>query len=122
MSHNLAHQNYSNAQTRSVKDAEIDVILETTRRLRRANQMRAENFPNFASALRDNCKLWIVLAADVASTGNALPESLRARIFYLGEFTQEHTRKILSNKLSAEPLIDINLSVLRGLTNKKDSQ
>lgn len=120
ISHNSAYQGYIAAATKSAKDSEIEIILETTRRLRRANDTRNRDFPNFAAALQDNRKLWTILASDVASSGNGLPEDLRARIFFLGEFTQAFTRRALQDTLSADPLIEINLAVLRGLSDKRN--
>lgn len=68
-----------------------------------------------ASALHDNRRLWTLMAANVADSGNALPQSLRAQIFYLAEFTLQHSRKALSGGASLTPLIDINTAVMRGL-------
>lgn len=120
ISHNSVYQGYISTATKSAKDSEIEIILETTRRLRRANDTRNRDFPNFAAALQDNRKLWTILASDVASSGNGLPEDLRARIFFLGEFTQAFTRRALQDTLSVDPLIEINLAVLRGLSDKRN--
>ena len=114
--HVRAYQSYASTPIKSAKDTEIEIILETTRRLKSAAESRHDDFPKFASALQDNRKLWITLASDVANSGNALPAELRAKIFYLSEFTQDYTRKVLSEKLDINPLLDINLAVLRGLT------
>mgnify|MGYP000311731850 CR=1 FL=1 len=53
--------------------------------------------------------------ADVASPGNALPSQLRAQIFYLFEFTQHHTRKVMDGEARADAVTDINTAVMRGL-------
>ncbi len=66
-------------------------------------------------ALHENRRLWSVLATDVADADNALPNTLRARIFYLAEFTEQHSSQILGNKATVEPLLEINMAVLRGL-------
>lgn len=68
-----------------------------------------------ASALHDNRRLWTRLAADVAEPGNGLPEDLRARIFYLAEFTAQHSRKVLAGAAEPDILIEINASIMRGL-------
>lgn len=113
-----AYQTYASTPVKSTKDTEIEIILETTRRLKHAEKERDTNFSKFASTLQENRKMWITLATDVANTNNGLPQELRARIFYLFEYTQFYTRKVLSENLSIEPLVDINLAVLRGLTTK----
>lgn len=68
-----------------------------------------------ATALHDNRQLWTLMAANVADAENALPQSLRAQIFYLAEFTLQHSRKVLAHGDSVAPLIEINTAVMRGL-------
>ena len=68
-----------------------------------------------AEALHDNLRLWTLLAADVAGEENELPAQLRARIFYLAEFTRAHSAKLLSGEAERRPLIDINTAVMKGL-------
>ncbi len=111
-----AYRHYASAPIKSSKDAEIEIILDTTRRLSRAYTTQSTDYASFALALQDNRKLWITLATDVATSGNLLSADLRAKIFYLAEFTQDYTRKVLSKNLSPEPLLDVNLAILRGLT------
>jgi len=77
------------------------------------------DFPKYVHALNDNLRLWLLLASDVADADNELPQQLRAQIFYLAEFTQQHTLKALRKEVDAEALIDINTSVLRGLNAGK---
>lgn len=101
-----------------MKDAEVEIILRVTRRLKNARAARQENFPEFASALQDNRKLWITLASDVANAQNELPQDLRARLFYLAEFVQAHSSEVLKNGADVTPLLDINLALLRGLGTK----
>lgn len=68
-----------------------------------------------AAALHHNRQLWTLMAASVADADNALPKALRAQIFYLAEFTLQHSRKALSGGVSVAPLIEINTAVMRGL-------
>ena len=66
---------------------------------------------------------WITVAFGLAAftlapqhvLGAALPDDLRARIFYLAEFTDQHTRKVLNGRDTAGPLIEINTAIMRGL-------
>ncbi|MEL6522593.1 MAG: flagellar biosynthesis regulator FlaF [Pseudomonadota bacterium] len=74
-----------------------------------------KDFPDLVAALHENRRLWLVLAADVADPENGLPEKLRAQIFYLAEFTAQHTDKVLQKSAAANVLVDINMSVMRGL-------
>lgn len=117
-----AYKSYVSTPVKSTKDTEIEVILETTRRLKCADEMRDHDFPTFTAALQDNRKLWITLAADVADSQNRLPRELRAKIFYLSEFIQAYTRRVLVERLSVDPLLDINLAVLRGLASTRSTE
>ena len=59
--------------------------------------------------------MWTALAADVADKKNALPNTLRAQIFYLAEFTEQHTRQVQRKEADVSALIEINTAILRGL-------
>jgi flagellar protein FlaF len=103
------------APTRTFRSVEYDLLAQVTRRLRSAWATRDTNFPGLAHALADNQQLWSTFAADVAQPGNGLPAALRARLFYLYEFTAQHSRAVLDGKGSVEVLADINTAVMRGL-------
>lgn len=103
------------APTRSLRSVEYDLLAQVTQRLRSAWAKRDSDFPALVRALADNTQLWSTLAADVALPGNTLPAALRARLFYLYEFTAKHSRTVLDGKGSVEVLADINMAVMRGL-------
>ena len=100
---------------RSTRSTEYDLFARITRRLREAAAGAGKATIPLVQALHDNQRLWTTLAADVADDGNGLPRELRARLFYLAEFTREHTRKVLKGEASAGVLVDINTAVMRGL-------
>lgn len=103
----------TNVSTRSDRSIEYDVIARITARIKAA--IVADTFPKLLEALHDNRKLWRTLAVDVADEDNNLPAELRARIFYLAEFTDHHTARVIREKESAIPLLEVNMAVLRGL-------
>lgn len=78
-----------------------------------------KGFADLAAALHDNRRLWTLLATSVADSKNELPQPLRAQIFYLAEFTLQHSQKVLEGNASAQILIDINTSVMRGLRQEE---
>ena len=112
---NMARTAYATPGTpaRSLRGIEYDLFARVTHRLKTASE--SGNTPALAAALHDNLRLWAVLAADVAEPGNALPSQLRARLFYLYEFTSQHNGRVLAGKASAGVLVDINTAVMRGL-------
>lgn len=101
------------APTRSARSVEYDVIARITFRLKKA--IEARKLPALLEALDENRVLWRTLAVDVADGDNDLPEDLRARLFYLYEFTDHHTRQVVRRKASPVPLLEVNMAILRGL-------
>lgn len=114
----LARAAYSQhgAPTRTDRGTEYEVFARVTNALRIAASKGAQGFPDLADAIHKNRRLWTLLATDVASQENSLPQELRARIFYLAEFTQDYSPKVLRQGASIAPLLEINASIMRGLT------
>lgn len=98
---------------RAARDIEYEAFARVTHRLRSA--AATESTARLFEALHENRRLWIALAGDVAEEGNGLPAPLRARIFYLNEFTRQHSSKVLKGEATAEILVDINTAMMRGL-------
>jgi len=101
--------------SRTPRMVEYDLIARMTQRLTSSWAKRRSDFPAFALALTDNQRMWSTLAADVAEPENGLPAPLRAQLFYLYQFTVEHSRTVLDDQGSIDVLIDINTAVMRGL-------
>ena len=120
----LAYSAYAqnSAPTRTPRDTEYEAISKITRRLKAAAAQRKTDFAGFVQALHENRRLWTVLATGVADSDNALPNDLRARIFYLAEFTEQHSSQVLGNNATVEPLLEINTAVLRGLRQMRATQ
>lgn len=118
---NMARTAYSSttAPIRTAQSTEYEAFAHVTRRIRAAMQRGQPAFNHLVAALNDNRRLWIVLAADVAEEENALPEMLRAQIFYLAEFTLQHTTKVLNKTAKPDVLVEINTAVMRGLRQKE---
>jgi len=117
----LARTAYSSAAgpIRTHQSTEFDTFARITHRLSAAQSRGTAGFSDLANALHHNRRLWVLLAGDVADGANQLPESLRAQIFYLAEFTQAHSSKVLAGSDDAQVLIDINTAVMRGLRQQE---
>ncbi len=113
-----AYNTSSRAPLRTSRGTEYDAFAKVTHQLGRA---QTASFADLAAALHENRRLWTLLAADVAEVGNGLPDDLRARIFYLAEFTADHSRKVLSGEEEVSILIEINTAVMRGLRQSGDA-
>lgn len=119
--HSMAQRAYSDtaSSTRTERGTEYEVIARVTHRIKAAAQKGKRAFPQLVEALNDNRKLWTLLAADVSGQDNGLPPELRARIFYLAEFMQEQTRRILSGNGKVGPILEINTAILKGLSGRR---
>ncbi|SNT03306.1 flagellar biosynthesis regulator FlaF [Tropicimonas sediminicola] len=106
------------APVRTSRSVEYAAFLRVTRDLSCAAEAGRTGFASLAKALHDNRRLWSVLASDVASSDNHLPPTLRAQIFYLAEFVEQQSRKVLKGEGSAETLVDINTAMMRGLSTE----
>lgn len=104
----------ADAPTRTPRAVEYTAFARATKALRDAAR-RPRWDPAMAEALHTNRRLWTVLAAAVADSGNQMDADLRARIFYLAQFTHEHSRKVLSGADTVVPLLQVNAAVMRGL-------
>lgn len=111
----LAHRAYSpaSAPLKSERKVEYDVIARITSRMTSA--IKEKNFNKLIHATYENSTLWRKLGQDVAHPDNLLPDDLRARLIYLAEFTEHHTRKVIRREANAMPLIEVNTAILRGL-------
>lgn len=117
--HIYARKTYAaaNQAARTPRSAEYELLARATHGLKSAT-----GFAALAGALHENRRLWTVLSADVAEPGNLLPAPLRARLFYLSEFTQLHSSKVLAGQGDVAVLIDINTAVMRGLAGAEASR
>ncbi|MEM6939031.1 MAG: flagellar biosynthesis regulator FlaF [Pseudomonadota bacterium] len=101
--------------TQSDRRGEYETFARVTKRLRDAAMSAKEHYPLYVEALSDNQRLWTALAVDVADKENGLPDSLKARILFLADFTRVHTQDVLTKNASVVPLLEINIAVMRGL-------
>lgn len=117
----MAQNAYSQtaASTRTDRGREYEILAQVTHRIRSAALKGKRGFPQLAEALSDNRKLWTAFAIDVSDGANGLPQELRARVFYLAEFVQAHTSKILSGQAKVTPILEINTAILKGLSGQR---
>lgn len=117
----LAQRAYSqaDASTRTDRSVEYELLARITHRIKTAAETGPSAYPQLVEALYDNRRFWTALAIDVADPNNKLPKELRAQVFYLSEFIQAHTGKVLARKARLAPILEINASILRGLRGRR---
>jgi len=109
------------APVRTPRSTEFDALARISHRLRRALKAGKSDYPALVSALHENRRIWSLFASSVAQDANDLPQDLRARIFYLAEFTDLMTKKVMRGEDDGAVLIEINAAVLRGLGHGETS-
>ena len=95
---------------------EYTAFSRATTALSRVQSSTAEPpLPERLDALHRNLMLWDVVLGAVADPQNALPEGLRGQIAYLARFTRHYTKTARNEGADLQPLIDINIAVMKGL-------
>jgi flagellar biosynthesis activator protein FlaF len=116
MTPNSQTRAYGNpAATRTARDTEYSAFARVTGRLRAAHDAGKGNFPALCQAVLDNSKLWGMLEDDLVDDRNRLPPALRAQLVSLAEFVRRHGMAVIGRRATAEALIDINTSIMKGL-------
>lgn len=109
----FAGNGYGSSVVRTPRDAEYEVFSRVTGMLRQAAE--GEHGPDRITAVHKNNQLWTILAADLASPGNGLPDDLRARLLSLASFALRHGHQVMSGNEKVQPLVDVNMAMMRGL-------
>ena len=103
------------------RDIEYAILSRVTAGLQSARDETGPTaFPALAAAVVENNRLWTAFAVDLVHPENRFPQQLRAQLIYLAEFVAQHSDKVLNGTAEADILIDVNLSVMRGLSGKVD--
>ena len=111
---------HSSMGVRSPRSIEYGVFSRISHRLRTATLSRHENYGEFVAALSENRALWTLLAVDVAQPENGLDDDLRGRLFWLAEFVNEETQRVIRKQGDISVLIEINASIMKGLRGRDD--
>jgi len=106
----------SQAPVRSERSIEYQAFAKVTHGLI-AVEREMDITPKVVEAVHDNRRLWTILAVDVASEHNQLPSALRAGIFSLNQFVTQHSKEVLKGQEDVSGLIEINRTVMRGLSD-----
>ncbi|RJE80891.1 flagellar biosynthesis regulator FlaF [Paracoccus sp. JM45] len=109
----LTRHGYTTSGLRTARDTEYDIFSRVTRMLRQAGRM-ADNRDTIM-AVQKNSELWSLLAIDLADPGNGLPDVTKAGLLSLAGFAVRHGKAVLAGGIATDPLIDINMTIMRGL-------
>lgn len=104
------------AQVGTHREAEARILSRLNANLASAMARVTQDFPALIRALHENDRFWTHVANDLADDGNALPDQLRASLISIAGFVIGHSAKVRRGAASAQALVDVNQSIIRGLT------
>lgn len=104
---------YGSPALRGARDMEYDAFSQVTRMLRQAPRECVGT--ETVAAVSKNNELWTILATDLADSGNALSDEIKAGLISLALFSLKHGQSVMAGKGNTETLIEINMSVMKGL-------
>ncbi len=105
------------AKTEHPRQMEYRAFAQATRLLIDAAALPESEIGRRGEALARNRQLWTLLAADCAAEGNQLPREIRARVISLSLFVDRHSSSVLREGASIDVLIDINRTMMQGLSS-----
>lgn len=121
----LAHKAYGHVQQRTANPREVEYALfsQITGELSKAYQAEQNSETSYATeAISRNLQLWTTLASDLMAEDNALPLELRKSLLQLSEYVRKTSLELFSGRGSLESLIDINTSIMQGLSVSQPEQ
>ncbi len=115
----MSLQAYQKAQrvTETPRDTEYRLFGQVTGALMAAKDLKPTDRA-LVEALDKNRRVWSALALDCSSDGNALPEQVRAQIISLSLWVGRYTSDVMRKKAPVDPLIDINRTIMEGLSGR----
>ncbi len=116
----MSLQAYQKTQrnTENTKQTEYRLFAQVTQSLIEAAKHGKANIAVLIDALDWNRRLWSALASDCSSQDNRLPHAVRAQIISLSIWVSRYSSDAAQKGASLEPLIDINKSIMAGLSQR----
>ena len=103
------------------RDVEYRLFAQVTRALMDVKSVPRENIGAWIDVLHWNRRVWATLADDCAQPGNALPETTRAQIISLSLFVHRTTSQVMRRETDVDVLIDLNRTMMQGLSVRPDA-
>ena len=119
----LAYKAYGNVTSRTAGDKHIEFALfqQITDALQSVASTDTPALSAWADAINRNLDLWTALSADLLNPENALTSETKQGLLQLASFVRRSSMQILSGQGDIKDLIEINTSIMAGLTGSGDS-
>jgi len=103
------------------RDVEYRLFAQITRALIDVKAKPRDDFRAWIDVLHWNRRMWAALADDCAHPENALPESTRGQIISLSLFVHRTTSQVMRREADVEVLIDLNRTMMQGLSGRPEA-
>ena len=103
------------------RDVEYRLFAQVTRALLDVRSTPREDLSAWIDVLHWNRRIWAALADDCAQPGNALPEATRAQVISLSLFVHRTTSQVMRREADIEVLIDLNRTMMQGLSGRPEA-
>lgn len=122
--HSLAYKAYGQIQQRTASDKSIEhaLFVQITEALEDIARSESPAPAAKADAIYRNQQLWTLLATDLMSPVNSLPDDLKARLLQLSKFVQKTSMQILSGEGDIADLIEVNKPIIAGLAGSANPE
>lgn len=113
----LAFKAYGQVTQRTATDKGIELALfeQITQALEVVQADKGANPGEWGDAIYRNMQLWSLIAADLLTPENALPNETKAGLISLSEFVRRTSMKILAGAEGLADLIEVNRTIMAGL-------
>jgi len=113
----MTHRAYQTTQqiTESPRDSEYRLFGQVTGALIDARDAGVQGGP-LAEAIDWNRRLWRTLASDCMDERNQLPKEVRAQIVSLSLWVSKYSKQVTRQGAPMQPLIEINRTIMQGLS------
>lgn len=106
-------EKFGSPHVSTARDEEYLVFSRVTRQLKDASD-RNDRYAMIRAANASN-QLWTAMATDLAHPENRLPPETKAGLLSLAFFSLRQGHRILLENASADPLIEVNIRIMKGL-------
>lgn len=113
----LAYKAYGQVTQRTAtgRALEVAVFEQITQALQAVHDNKGADPAEWGDAIYRNLQLWSIIATDVLSPENALPEETRAGLFSLSEFVRRTSMQVLAGSEGLADIIEVNRTIMAGL-------
>ncbi len=116
------------SHTESPRQIERRILQQVTAELEKVQkefdeaEQRFEKLQLLANGARNslwkNERIWISLKMDLMENDNKLDENLRASLISLAVWVEGHTQAVMAGGKNIRPLIEVNRSIIDGLSGR----